>query len=76
MKRALSGRQAAACEYADGGRCRCRCGGAAHGAKRGSLGALPEGDPHKPEPRRRRRRRRGPVQQMELPIGGESRIDR
>lgn len=23
MTRALSGRQAAACEYADGGRCRC-----------------------------------------------------
>lgn len=35
MKR-LSEKQAAACENAINPRCRCRCGGALHGAKRGA----------------------------------------
>lgn len=51
--RRLSERQARNCEEARLPRCRCRCGGALHGARRGGAGAsrefyesLPEGDPH------------------------------
>jgi hypothetical protein len=32
--RTLTARQAAKCEEASGRRCRCRCGGALHGARR------------------------------------------
>lgn len=34
------------CEEATEPKCRCRCGGALHGAKRGSTDSLPLGDPH------------------------------
>lgn len=45
--RALHSEQASACENATGGRCRCRCGGALHGAARGiPLDQLPADDPH------------------------------
>lgn len=48
-KRALSKAQAQACEDATEPRCRCRCGGEKHGAKRGAIGTLPAEDPHKPD---------------------------
>ena len=44
---------AAACENATEDRCRCRCGGRFHGAKRlpdDRLYELPHDDPHKPGP--------------------------
>ncbi len=51
--KALTERQARNCEEAKGPVCRCRCGGALHGAKRGGdnpdrtwYEALPEDDPH------------------------------
>lgn len=55
--RALSLRQANMCDNAQHPKCRCRCHGAAHGAKRGGLPTavdsdtiffqtLPEDDPH------------------------------
>lgn len=54
MMRALSERQARNCEEARKPVCRCRCGGALHGAKRGGekpgrtwYEQLPEDDPHK-----------------------------
>lgn len=43
--RALSGRQAASCESAVTSRCRCRCGGAFHGANR-VVEFLDADDPH------------------------------
>jgi hypothetical protein len=46
--RALSERQAGACENAKTTRCRCRCGGEFHGATRCEVTTLPEGDPHYP----------------------------
>jgi hypothetical protein len=53
--RALSERQAGACENAKTGRCACRCGGAYHGASRAAdVTQLPEGDPHLPTPVRKR----------------------
>jgi hypothetical protein len=56
--KALSERQARRCEEAKGGRCRCRCGGAMHGAARADrygeaetprewFESLPDSDPHK-----------------------------
>lgn len=46
----LSPRQAERCESAREPVCRCRCGGALHGANRGQgrafLGGLTEADPH------------------------------
>lgn len=52
--RALSERQARNCEEARHPVCRCRCGGALHGAKRGGTKPdrsyyeqLPDDDPHK-----------------------------
>lgn len=48
--RALSERQAGNCEEAREPVCRCRCGGALHGARRGSslafFSSLPADDPH------------------------------
>ena len=50
--RALSVRQASRCEIALGGKCRCRCGGRFHGARRvlepdrELFEQLPAGDPH------------------------------
>lgn len=48
--RALPYFAAAACENATHSRCRCRCGGALHGAKRGPVEQLPPDDPHHAEP--------------------------
>jgi hypothetical protein len=49
--RPLTFRQALTCEAATNDRCRCRCGGAAHGTKRSQLvefyEKLPETDPHR-----------------------------
>lgn len=48
----LTARQARACEEATLPRCRCRCNGALHGAKRNKgagatwFSRLPESDPH------------------------------
>lgn len=50
--RALSFRQAQRCEQAEGKRCQCRCGGAAHGKARGEVDDLPEDDPHFVDPER------------------------
>lgn len=48
--RALSVKQADKCEQAKEHVCKCRCGGALHGAKRGSgitfFNRLPANDPH------------------------------
>lgn len=55
--RALTAYQAVQCEQALEERCRCRCGGALHGAKRAGLRydpepyyLLPDSDPHHAEP--------------------------
>jgi hypothetical protein len=65
--RRLTMRQAVSCESATGKRCKCRCGGLAHGRGRifapvtdAMIMALPEDDPHhaqppKPRPTRRER---------------------
>lgn len=45
-KRALSAAAATRCEEARDPRCRCRCGGAAHGLRRGPTWELPPEDPH------------------------------
>lgn len=54
--RTLSLRQAQRCETSDHSRCRCRCGGALHGVKRGLdesfFFSLPEDDPHRAVERR------------------------
>ena len=50
-QRALSERQASACENAENPRCRCRCGGLLHGARRGLVTNLPPSDPHYPAPK-------------------------
>jgi hypothetical protein len=48
--RPLNYTQADACEYARFPRCKCRCGGALHGAKRGvPFDRLPKDDPHHTE---------------------------
>lgn len=57
MSKPLSDKQAQACEQATQPTCKCRCGGALHGTKRGGTNAdgtldraffeaLPEDDPH------------------------------
>ena len=47
MMKDLNYTQAMACEYARHRRCKCRCGGAMHGVKRGiPLDQLPLDDPH------------------------------
>lgn len=52
VKRLTAG-EAARCEMARCGRCRCRCNGAHHGARRtadpAELVALPASDPHRPD---------------------------
>lgn len=56
--KALSTKQAQACENALHPRCRCRCGGALHGARRAGreipnrawFESLPPDDPHHLEP--------------------------
>lgn len=65
--RRLSVSQAARCEQATGPKCKCRCGGAYHGASRQAeqqgvtleqfLMALPEDDPHKISQRERKARK-------------------
>lgn len=59
--RNLTLKQARRCEEAIGKRCRCRCGGALHGARRGGdktprtwFEALPEDDPHHIRPKQKR----------------------
>lgn len=48
-RKALSFRQASQCETSFSDRCRCRCGGAFHGAYRvDNVRALPLNDPHFP----------------------------
>lgn len=58
----LSERQASRCEHAKNKRCRCRCGGAAHGVSRGNgtefFNRLPEDDPHKITPEAEKKRKR------------------
>ncbi len=52
--RALGEMQAARCEYATKPRCKCRCGGTLHGARRvNDVTALPPADPHHVEPKPR-----------------------
>ena len=66
MNASLTARQAAACENATRPKCTCRCGGKMHGAGRGSVRALPVGDPHYPDdepPAERRRRERREAQE-------------
>lgn len=63
----LTARQAASCENAKSPRssCKCRCGGAHHGAGRGSVRGLEAGDPHRPDdedPKARRKRERDEAQ--------------
>jgi len=64
--RALGVFAAMRCETATAPRCRCRCNGLLHGAKRftarAELRDLSPDDPHNP----RRRARRGPPEQMLL----------
>jgi len=65
--RALSERQASRCENAATPKCRCRCGGRFHGAKRGSVRELAPDDPHRPDPPESRARRRpGPAERAQL----------
>lgn len=63
--RALSLRQASRCETAQHAKCRCRCGGALHGAKRMiepddrvAYELLPEDDPHHLRSDEEKKRRR------------------
>jgi hypothetical protein len=61
--RTLSERQASQCEGARTPRCRCRCGGALHGANRVVASELPQlasTDPHRINPPSTRRRRATP----------------
>jgi hypothetical protein len=77
--RDLSYRQVSQCENATCGRCRCRCGGALHGAARGDgdgfYAALAKDDPHylaskaeKREARNRRRRGAGSQKPKQLTL--------
>lgn len=71
--RALSERQAQTCEHAKNPRCRCRCGGAAHGTARGSgrefFEALDQEDPHYlPDEAVKRQRRLEARGQKRLPV--------
>ena len=72
--RALSLRQALNCETATtpATRCRCRCGGALHGANRQAHYMLAEGDPHNyrtDEEKRERRNRRRRMKRRERRTG-------
>lgn len=68
--RALSATAASACEHATSKRCRCRCGGAYHGAARydddDDAYLLDEGDPHLPALGANGR-------QLRLGVGGQTR---
>lgn len=69
--KSLSARSAASCENATSpsSACRCRCGGALHGAARGAVRALDPGDPHRPDdedPKERKRREREEAQAAKL----------
>ena len=59
--RKLSMRGARCCEMAANSRCRCRCGGALHGAARGTdeayFAALPADDPHHAQAKRTPKKR-------------------
>ena len=72
--KALSARQAVTCETAEGKRCKCRCGGALHGAGRLAVAEeaaqLSTVDPHYarlPRSRRPRKRKELPGQ-LELDL--------
>lgn len=76
--RALSVRQAARCETALNDKCRCRCGGRFHGARRvlepdrELFEQLPANDPHhvtSTEEKKRRRRKAG-----RLEVAGQARL--
>ena len=58
----LSQKQASRCEEAREHVCKCRCGGAMHGAKRGNgaqfFDSLPADDPHHIPSKERKRRER------------------
>jgi hypothetical protein len=54
----LNARQAAACENATHPKCSCRCGGVAHGKRRGKVRELPLDDPHHPDDETSRDRKR------------------
>ena len=83
MMKALSQRQALACEMALHRSCRCRCGGKLHGAGRSTAGvltdrsffeALPVDDPHhlrtaKEECARRKLRRADAKEARRLALG-------
>ena len=60
--KALSLSQVMRCESAKHGRCRCRCGGELHGARRGMdesfFLTLPADDPHRATVRREKRKRK------------------
>ena len=67
----LNLRQAHRCETSESSRCRCRCGGALHGAFRGLdagfFHSLPDSDPHKALKRTEKKVKvKPPLAQMEL----------
>lgn len=68
--RSLSQRAADRCEGAKHPRCRCRCGGALHGAKRGQgpsfFESLPAEDPHHVPSEEEKKASRASKQQLEL----------
>jgi hypothetical protein len=77
--RALSHRQASRCETAKNKICKCRCGGALHGAarmrpekagrEREFFEALPEDDPHHiPDAKEKKRRAKIRRQQAKAPL--------
>jgi hypothetical protein len=80
----LSLRQAQACENALNSRCRCRCGGALHGAKRGGADVpgrawfedLPANDPHRVSDANDRRRQRKEYRERWLGIAALRRRER
>ena len=75
--RTLSLTAAKRCEGSDHTRCRCRCGGALHGVKRGLDESfffnLPEDDPHRANERRQKAPKPAKIRaQMVLFEGGEA----
>lgn len=64
MTRPISRGQAQSCEEAQEPKCKCRCGGALHGAARGLVTELPADDPHSPTKGCRRCKGRGHLSQI------------
>jgi hypothetical protein len=81
-KRPLNQREADRCEQAEEPVCKCRCGGAKHGAKRVPAGSpaaafatLPPDDPHYiPLPKKRMSRSevRAEIERMRFENGGDA----